>query len=447
MRERRSSMSLSRRVLALALAAVALAWIAGAWFSYSRVRHEADELLDGYLAQTAAVLHAQIGDDRDFDELEIEHAPELHRYARRIAFQFWDRGSVLRLHSESAPNTRMSPRDEGFDDVNLDGRTYRVFSSWNRDRRLLVQVAELRLDREEISAGVAGALALPLAITLPVLAVLLGLAVRTGLGPLLVLDREVSARTPDNLAPLDEGPRPAELAPLVTSLDRLLARVRDSLARERRFTSDAAHELRTPIAALRAQAQVARASSNETMRNHALDQLIAACDRAARLVDQMLTLSRVDPLVGIDPACRCDLADVARDAVAEAAPSAVAVGVDIGFDATSSIVRAEAGLLAILLRNLLDNAVRYAGRGSSVRVRVDADRSRTVLEVADDGPGMTPELMARVGERFVRGASVGVEGSGLGLSIVAQIARLHGAQLTYERPKQGTGLSFAWFSL
>ncbi len=431
--------SLRWRVLALALTAIGLAWIVAAAVAYLQVRHEADELLDGYLAQTAAILLARVGDD--LDEGEIEHAQDLHRYARRLAFQVWDRGTTLRLHSANAPDARLSPRTEGFDDVERDGRRWRVFSSVDRKGRVLVQVAEERHVRDEILAGVGRALAIPLAIALPALGILLGLAVTAGMRPLRTLGREVASRDPANLDPVTIQRPAAEIAPLVSGLNALLARVRSSLDHERRFTADAAHELRTPIAALRVQAQVASNAESPAVRARALDQVIAGCDRAARLVDQMLTLARLEPASGIDPGTRCDLAQVAREAVAEAAPAAVAKDIEFELDAAPATLRGDPALLTILLRNLLDNAVRYSPRGGRVRTAIERGRDgHAELLVEDTGPGVPPESLDRMGDRFFRGLGTDAEGSGLGLSIVARIAELHGATVTFVNRRDGHGL-------
>ena len=248
-------------MLALVLGGVAVAWIGAAVFAYRDARHETDELLDGYLAQSAALIVAQAGED--LDELQLEHAAQLHRYARRVAFQIWDDGKTLRTHSANAPDRRLSPRTEGFDEVEVDGQNWRVFSSYDPHRKILVQVGELRNARDAIALAVARGLAAPMVVALPVLGVLLWIAVTLGLAPLGAVGQAVARRDPANLTPLDVESPPREVAPLVASLNSLFERVRASMEHERRFTADAAHELRTPVAALRAQAEVALAANDE----------------------------------------------------------------------------------------------------------------------------------------------------------------------------------------
>jgi len=431
--------SLRNRLLAVVLAGVAVAWIGAAAFAFRDARHEVDELLDGYLAQSAALLVAQAGES--LGELDLEHAPQLHRYARRVAFQVWERGQVLRLHSANAPDRRLSPKDEGFDDVEIAGARWRVFSSYDAHHGILIQVGEVRRARDAIAVAVARGLAVPLVVALPVLGVLVWLAVSFGLAPLGAIGRAVSRRDPADVKPLAIASPPREVAPLVSGLNALFARVRASLAHERRFTADAAHELRTPIAALRVQAEVALAAGDAAERRRALEGVIAGCDRAAHLVDQLLTLARLDPAEDARRTGRADIAGIARAVAATHVQAAIDRGLELSVDApASAIVAAEPALTEILLRNLVDNAVRYsAGRGREVRIVVE-DGAAPFLRVIDDGPGIAPQERARLGERFHRLEGTVESGSGLGLSIVRRIAEIYGAAVAFETSPVGQGL-------
>jgi signal transduction histidine kinase len=253
--------------------------------------------------------------------------------------------------------------------------------------------------------------------------------------------RAVARRDPANLAPLDVGSPPREVAPLVASLNSLFERVQASMEHERRFTADAAHELRTPIAALRAQAEVALAADDEAQRRHALGGVIEGCDRAAHLIGQLLTLARLDPARAGSPDETADLAAVAREVAAMHAQAALERGLELSVEAPgSAIVAAEPALLQILLRNVVDNAVRYAaGVGREIRIEV-VDGGHPVCRIVDDGPGIPSEERGRLGERFHRGPGVSEEGSGLGLSIVQRIADLCGATVTFETAPGGRGL-------
>jgi two-component system sensor histidine kinase QseC len=431
--------SLRRRVAIGTLSGIAIVWLAATFAAWLDTRDEIGELLDGYLAQSAALLLAYVGDDPN--EIDTEHAPQLHRYARHLAFQVWDRGR-LRVHSANAPDRPLVSGGDGFHDVRIDGRPWRVFVASERRHGIVVQVGEARRERDAMSGAVMRSLLLPLAVALPLLAVVLWFTVGLGLRPLRQLGGEVERRDPRNLTPLAVDAPPDEVAPLVASLNRLFARVGESIEHEKRLTADAAHELRTPIAALRAQAQVAERAVDSVERDRALAQVIAGCDRASRLIDQLLTLARLEPEGARHVMRDCDLAKIAQAAVAEAAPSAVARSVDIGLDARRPAhIDGNAELISVLIRNLIDNAVRYSPAGSRVQVGIDANPPGAVqLRVADDGPGVPGETLARLGERFFREAGSGASGSGLGLSIVRRIAALHDARLAFAAGPLGRGL-------
>jgi len=439
--ERRAGHSIKRRLLVALLVTTVLAWGATLLLSYRDTRHELDELLDAYLAQSAALLMVQVG--QEAEEVDTEHAPQLHRYGRKVVFQIWEEGRRLRLHSVSAPNERLSAQDEGYSDTMVDGEEWRVFSAWDQERRYLVQVGERREVRDELAKTIAQNLLQPLLVALPVLGLLIWFGVARGLRPLTALSHQVAERHPDNLAPLEAAAAPAEVAPLVEGLNRLLARVSASLDNERRFTADAAHELRTPLAAIKTQAQVARGAASDDERRHALDNVVAGCDRAAHLVQQLLTLARLEP----DQARsreRCDLRAIAAVTIAELAPAAIAKGVDIQLEEGVPVaVPCEPALVGILMRNLIDNAVRYSPSSGAVRVAVAETAAGAEFSVVDQGPGIAPEQRTLVWARFYRVLGSGETGSGLGLSIVKRIADLHGAKAVLGEGAGGKGVRVA----
>jgi len=427
--------SMRRQLLVLLLGAVAVIWIGVAVASYVDARHEIDELLDAHLAQASTLLIAQAG--HDLDEID-EHVPETRRYARRVAFQFWEGGTRLRLRSSNAPHDRLSTHDEGFSDVRIDGQRWRVFSGWDSRHRYLVQVGERLGARDQIVAAMARNLLLPLVVALPLLALLVWLVIERVLRPLRVLNREVAHRAPDHLAPVDVGRTPAEVAPLVTNLNGLFGRVQASIANERRFTADAAHELRTPLAALRAQAQVARGATDDRERAHALDNVLAGCDRAAHLVDQLLTLARLEPAHAQIAHTDVALAKIVQAAIADAMPAALEKDIDVALrEGESAHVQGDARLLGILFRNLLDNAIRYSPRGTSVDVDIGCDDGKPRATVRDQGAGVPAAVRARLGQRFERLGISEVSGTGLGLSIVKRIAELHSADVAFDEAPGG----------
>ncbi len=431
--------SLKQRLLVLALAAITLVWLGATAFTYHDAREEFDEVLDAHLAQTASLLVAQAS--HDLDELETEHAPLLHKYARRVAFQIWERGQFLRLHSANAPQQPLTRREHGFSDTMIDGHRWRVFSTWDESGEYLIHVAERAKVRDELARGIAGNLLRPLWFALPLLALLLWVAVVRGLRPLDRLTREVEQREPDNLAALDASSAPREVVPLIERLNRLFVRIDASMQKERRFTADAAHELRTPVAAIKAQAQVARAASGETERNHALDNAILGCDRAAHLIEQLLTLARVDALDSsiVEP---CRLRDIAAETIAALAPAALEKGVKLELleNEGDVVVPGNPGLLRVLLRNLLDNSVRHTSSGTSVQVSITRVPGAVSLVVSDNGPGIPEQERDKALERFYRPLGTQACGSGLGLSIVRRVAEAHGATLQMQPADEGGGL-------
>jgi two-component system sensor histidine kinase QseC len=424
-----------RRLLVVLLGLVAAIWTAAALFSYFDARHELDEMFDAHLAQSASLLIAQAG--HDLDEID-EHAADLHRYARRVAFQFWEDGRVLRLHSANAPSTRMSSQDEGFADVRIDGAGWRVFSGRDPSRRYVVQVGERTSARDAIVGTMIRNMLWPLLFALPLLAIVVWIAIARVMRPLGLLNRQVVARAPDNLAPLALNAAPAEVAPLAANLNRLFERVRTSIENERRFTADAAHELRTPLAAIRAQAQVARGATADAERTHALESVIAGCDRAVHVVDQLLTLARLEPEGFAVRRARCDLQMVARECIADIATSANARTITVTqADGPPVVIDADERLLRTLLRNLLDNAVRYSPDRSEVRVRVTESDDGASIVVADRGPGVPAAERDRLGQRFHRLQPGATTGTGLGLSIVKRIAALHDATVAFDAVAEG----------
>jgi len=438
MTERRARPSIKRRLLVALLLVTSLAWGVTLALSYRDARHELDELLDGHLAQSASLLIAQVG--HEADDLDTEHAPPLHRYSRNVAFQVWEQGRKLVLHSASAPNTPLSSTHEGFSDSRVDGKPWRVFSAWDGSRRFLIQVGEHREVREELAESIAENLLRPLLFALPVLGLLIWFGVARGLRPLRELSGQVAQRRADNLAPLDDGVVPTEVVPLVEGLNRLFARLRDSLDKERRFTADAAHELRTPLAAIMSQAQVARAATADAERQRALDNVVLGCTRAAHLVDQLLTLARLEP-EQLKTGEACDLRALAVDAISELAPVAVRKNIELQLAEDSAVrVPGVATLLGILMRNLVDNAIRYSPPASRVLVAVARRDDRAVFAVVDEGPGIPAGERERVWERFYRVLGGEETGSGLGLSIVKRIADLHHAHVTIAPGENGTGL-------
>lgn len=297
-------------------------------------------------------------------------------------------------------------------------------------------------EQEDLIGEFTDHVVMPMLVALPALAILMLGAVSFALRPLQRIAHEVEARAPDYLAPLETVGAPSEVRPLIDRLNRLFGDIGRAFDNERRLTSDAAHELRTPLAALKTQAQVALAATDAASRDHALRQIVAGCDRATHLVEQLLTLARLDdtrdaPFVAID------LAQLAAEVLGEAADEAVRHGQNLSLadEGAACRVRGDRTLLAVLLRNLLRNAIRHAPAGTSIEVAVAAVGGGCMLAVVDDGPGIADDEREAIVQRFRRGSNAQGSGSGLGLSIALRIAELHGATLTLAPRPAGRGLA------
>jgi two-component system, OmpR family, sensor histidine kinase QseC len=430
--------SLRRRLLTLLLASVVVAWAATTLLTYQHAHHELDELLDAHLARSARLLLAQEGDE--LEEIRIGESADAGPYGQEVVLQVWREGQVLALRSAGAPESRLSPVETGFSDATVAGRHWRVFSGWDVEREVLVQVAEDHALRERLLAHYTLSGLPALLVGVPLLGVLVWLVVGAAVRPLAHLGHEVSRRGPGDLQPLPDAGVPMEVTPLVERLNALFARISASMQAERRFTSHAAHELRTPIAAIRAQAEVARDSIDSTVREVALAHVIEGCDRAARLVDQMLLLARIDERASQDEPVTSRLDQAAARVIADLAPAALDNGVALELATDEAVsVAVDGALLDVLLRNLLDNAVRHGGAPGPVTVRCTAGADGAVLEVGDHGPGVDEVELAQLGRRFYRASSARGPGSGLGLSIVQRIAEGCGGTVRYRRGNDGRG--------
>jgi two-component system OmpR family sensor kinase len=308
-----------------------------------------------------------------------------------------------------------------------------------------LQVAHAMDERREIAAQTALRTLLPLAALIPLLGVLIWYAVGRGMRPLDAMSRAVAKRRPDALAPLVDKDLPRELKPLAGSLNALLARLDGALSAQRRFTADAAHELRTPLAALRLQVDLAARASDGSKRTEALDELRAGVDRAAHLVEQLLTMARLEPEASPRAFGPVDLVALAKEALVARSALATDRKVDLGLSRGAPVaVRGDSTTLAVLIANLLDNALRYTPAGGRIDVAIDDEDGAAVLSVSDTGPGIPAEEHERVFERFRRGTSSAAPGtstgSGLGLSIVRRVADAHGATVTLGDRAGASGL-------
>jgi len=422
--------SIRRKLLVALLAALGVTGVAASGATWFEVRRQANQLFDYHLEQMALSLADQ--------PLAASAAlvPQLG-LGQDYVVQVWDSGGVLAYISKNgAP---LPPASSGFDDVGVDGEDWRVFTLEAPDRTIQVAApAELR-------SGQATAMALrilvPILATIPVYGLIIWLIVGEGLRPLNQIARAIRRRQPASLEPLPQARLPEEVAPLVSELNALLARLREALDRQKRFTADAAHELRSPLTALQVQLDMlARARTPEENRA-ALEALRAGMKRAARLVEQMLTMARLEPEAQLAQPAAVALDALAAQVAGELEPLAEARRIELRLERLESVVvRGDATALHALARNLIDNAIRYAPAGGAVRLAAFAEDGSAFLVVEDDGPGIPPAERARVFDRFYRLPGSHAEGSGLGLAIARQVADAHGAEIALGDAAGGHGL-------
>ena len=436
--------SLQWRLTLSLLLATGLVWVVVLALTWQETQHELTELLDAHLAQTASILVAQAGDDHD-DDFTV--APVLHKYQPRVAFQVWHEGALM-ARSSMAPEQPMAPLGkDGVSDQQFQGKSWRAFHAQGRKDDIQVLVAEVQSARNDIlNAGLRSAMA-PLLMALPMLALLVWWAVFRALKPLRQVSQSVSRRQPQALQPLTSTDIPSEVRPLVEALNRLFEKVAAQIESERRFTADAAHELRTPIAAIRMHAQVTQGAESPVDRANALASVLSGCDRASHLIGQLLELARLDAEFSADPSHpACDAVAETRDIMAILGPEALARGQSLSLQAPDRLMLAmPVGLIGVLVRNLVDNALRYSPDGAQVRVLWQGG-PQPRLDIEDAGPGLSAADLARLGDRFFRGAGRAAQGSGLGWSIVRRLAQRHHLAVDVGRSPELGGLrvSLQW---
>lgn len=442
---KRASYSLQGRLAMLVLGMLAAVWSATAAIVWFDARHEVEEILDSHLAQAAAFVVAQYQNDTPGSDLQVD-MPSLHRYAYKTTIQVFQ-GDRLVLRSANAPLKPMASGDHsgaGFSNVLIDNAEWRVFAVGDATRGLQVYVGEQGKSRNAILWAVLRSTLWPLVAALPLLVFAVWWAMHRGLGPMRRLGRTLLERRPDALDRVHLGDAPSEMVPMVDALNALFQRIETLLDSERRFTADAAHELRTPIAAIRAHAQVAFLALQETddsLRRSALQHTLDGCDRATRLVQQLLTLSRLEANAMPDEVA-LDLRAVARIEMADMAPRAIDKHQSLELEKGPALmVRGNEALLAVLVRNLLDNAIRYSPPHARIHVQTRQDASGMRLSIEDSGPGLPTADLERLGERFFRPLGTLESGSGLGVSIALRIAKAHQMEIDIGRSEGLGGLA------
>lgn len=452
-----SQQSLNQRLLILLLSATVTVWAASSISIYWTVKHEAQEIFDQALAETAhALLSLHIGQFQQ--DGRTDSLPDIARgqHSERIVFQIWQRDGRLHYRSTGIDTHPMvaiglppsiadvTDPDDAWEDayatIQIRGQAYRSFVVWDQQGQFQVQIAERDDIRQQIFDESAQHLLNISLLFLPILAILIFIFVKISLQPLRQLTLSISNQAIENLQPIQTA-APRELQPMVNALNQLLHHINQSFERERRFTANAAHELRTPLAAIRLHAQVLQGARNPAEATEAALDIQHGVDRCTRLMEQLLVLARLDPQHPMIEQQHFDLAQQIAVVATQHDYLLKQQQIHLRLDTPPTDVVGNPDQIEILLRNLLDNAIRYGGNGHVIWIRCGLnDQQQVYLSVEDQGIGIPSEQRDKVFDRFYRLVDAASTGSGLGLSIVRQIVQLHQAdiQLTEGRDQQGS---------
>ncbi len=421
-----------------------LLWLLGGLFiisglagivTYQKMLEEVNEMQDFELRQMAySIAHTSRSLQKNMDAAQ-QNAPDDPEFI----VQIWRDATLLQYSSQPTVALPLAAK-QGLSVVTHGDDQWRVFSVSSGD--VVVQAAQSIEDRHETSADMVMRMLLPFLILIPVLAILAWLAVRKGLAPLEQIAVDIGRRNSTAMEPLDECKVPGEIRPLVIALNELLQRLESSLNAQRQFIADAAHELRTPLTAVSLQAQLVQKSQDEKERTLAVRSLRQGIGRASHLVQQLLNLAGQEP-DSLHVFSKINLSELVRNKVGEMAPLAATKEIDLGVTTDDAKwIDGDEASLNLLIGNLVDNAIRYTPDGGRVDVAVHEVSGGILLSVEDTGPGIEADEQARIFERFYRPAGQIASGSGLGLSIVSQVAQLHHACVRLEPPASGVGSIF-----
>ena len=439
-------MSLQRRLLTYLVVCAPLVWAAALFVSVDRARHEVNEMFDTELIRLARQVQLRLGNSHPEVPAVLPPAPTPgsagsgEADVRDLAIAVWDAdGRLMLADGEGAQLPRVE--GAGFVDERINGNLWRVYYLRPLAGEWMVAAGQKAYERDELVFSLTASQVVPWLLVLPLLLGIMAWAVRQALAPVRQLTSELQGRRADDLQPVPEGRAPTELKPLVGAMNGLFARIEAMLARERRFTADAAHELRTPLAMLRVQWDVVRRSASGPERAQAEAKFTAGMERMSRLVSQMLALSRLESTHAASMTTEVRWPTIVEHAVNDCLVLADRRQIELACEwpprgRHPMPLLGDENLLTVLLRNLLDNAVRYAPRGTAVTLRVAEEH----IEVENEGESLSTEQLLRLGERFYRPAGQQESGSGLGVSIARRIAELHGLEVMFGAGANGKGV-------
>lgn len=441
--------SMTARLYILLLLATSVVWLSGMAWIYSSSRQELERVLDSRLEEATAMVSSLI------ENADVKVTPDGVAGARiarqstpikltdlkfELACQIWSVDGRLVGKSSDAPSTPLTHVSSGYSNQSINGTSWRVFAREDRERGTRVLVGDSMHQREDLVRNLMWGLAAPGLVVLAILGGLIWLAIREGLAPLWRLRDAVAGRNADDLRALDIGPSPREIRPVVDGLNDLFQKVVTAREHERSVTAFAAHELRTPLAGLRTQVQIAMAAADPAIRDAALKNALSAADRTARMAKQLLALAEIDaaerqaPQEWFDVGVR--LRSICDEVSSQDKPHAILVA-DALFGCK---VLADPDAFHVAARNLAENALQHAAQREPVRWSLATSETAAFITLDDDGPGIPPEELDRVTQRFFRGRFKSAVGSGLGLSIAETALEKDGLSLRLLSRPLATGL-------
>ncbi|OZI23473.1 two-component sensor histidine kinase [Bordetella genomosp. 9] len=425
--------SLRGRLIFFLFASILLAALVQGIVAYRNILQQTDEIFDAQLQRTAASLTAG---DGLLSATPL--APAGPASDDNLIIQIWTADGA-RLFKSASGKLLPDPVVLGYSTVKAGASTYRVYAMATPFQ--VTQVAQDMDVRQKTARALALRSVGPIAAAAPLLMIVVWWVVGASLRPVRRTRDDLAKRQPEALSPVAETGLPDEIRPLVHELNLLLERTRQAFATQKRFVGDAAHELRSPLAALRLQLQALQRPGDEAARRIAVERLAAGIDRASRLIEQLLSMARHDAAATQTAAGPVELVQLMRQSISDILPEANAKSMDIGMDGVPQAwVRGDPDALALLARNLLDNAIKYTPAEGRIDVGIDVHEEAVTLTVDDSGPGIPPAERERVFDRFYRAQNHDAVGSGLGLSIVDAVARRHEAAVFLEDAPRLGGL-------
>jgi two-component system, OmpR family, sensor kinase len=429
--------SIRRRLLFTLIGALLAAGILTAAATFFTAKSEFSRFLDTHMKETADFMARALADGRTPSDDAPSISGEDPSY--QIEVQVYDSSCNKLWRRPGRPKLPL-PEKPGFALDELDGHTWRTYSVTSG--AMIITVGQDASVRTQLAASAAFRIMQPLFLLLPFIAIAVWILLGSGLAPLEKMARSVARRSPVSLEPISTQGMPSELAGLVNSVNSLMARLKDSLAAQQRFASDAAHELRTPLTAIKLQLQLAQRAKTDEARNKALSRLNDGITRATRLVQQLLTLARLDPDSSKKPVSTVRLDELAQSVCEDMEPIAAQKDIRITACAQFAATEGMEDAIRLMMTNLTDNAVRYTPEGGRIEIRTRMEDGSAVIEVCDSGPGIPPAERSRVFDRFYRALGTKTQGTGLGLAIVKRIIDIHRGTIAIDDGLDGRGTTF-----